>query len=208
MINIWFYILKGVNMTLLIFGLTAILGIPLGMSLALCGTSRKLWLKKIIGFYTWLFRGTPLMLQLFFVYYGLPSFGIVLEPVTAAVITFVINYGAYFSEIFRGSLLSIEDGQYEASKVLGMNYYQTMTRIIIPQSLRVAIPGIGNELLGLIKNTSLISTIGVGEILRNSREIVTREFTIIPFLVCGLIYLILSTGIEIYLKSLEKKVGI
>lgn len=89
-----------------------------------------------------------------------------------------------------------------------MNYYQTMTRIIIPQSLRVAIPGIGNELLGLIKNTSLISTIGVGEILRNSREIVTREFTIIPFLVCGLIYLILSTGIEIYLKSLEKKVGI
>lgn len=208
MINIWFYILKGVNMTLLIFGLTAILGIPLGMSLALCGTSRKLWLKKIIGFYTWLFRGTPLMLQLFFVYYGLPSFGIVLEPVTAAVITFVINYGAYFSEIFRGSLLSIEDGQYEASKVLGMNYYQTITRIIIPQSLRVAIPGIGNELLGLIKNTSLISTIGVGEILRNSREIVTREFTIIPFLVCGLIYLILSTGIEIYLKSLEKKVGI
>ncbi|MBP6062574.1 MAG: amino acid ABC transporter permease [Fusobacteriaceae bacterium] len=208
MINIWFYILKGVNMTLLIFGLTAILGIPLGMSLALCGTSRKLWLKKIIGFYTWLFRGTPLMLQLFFVYYGLPSFGIVLEPVTAAVITFVINYGAYFSEIFRGSLLSIEDGQYEASKVLGMNYYQTMTRIIIPQSLRVAIPGIGNELLGLIKNTSLISTIGVGEILRNSREIVTREFTIIPFLVCGLIYLILSTGIEIYLKSLERKVGI
>lgn len=208
MINIWFYILKGINMTLLIFGLTAILGIPLGMSLALCGTSRKLWLKKIIGFYTWLFRGTPLMLQLFFVYYGLPSFGIVLEPVTAAVITFVINYGAYFSEIFRGSLLSIEDGQYEASKVLGMNYYQTMTRIIIPQSLRVAIPGIGNELLGLIKNTSLISTIGVGEILRNSREIVTREFTIIPFLVCGLIYLILSTGIEIYLKSLERKVGI
>lgn len=208
MINIWFYILKGVNMTLLIFGLTAILGIPLGMSLALCGTSRKLWLKKIIGFYTWLFRGTPLMLQLFFVYYGLPSFGIVLEPVTAAVITFVINYGAYFSEIFRGTLLSIEDGQYEASKVLGMNYYQTMTRIIIPQSLRVAIPGIGNELLGLIKNTSLISTIGVGEILRNSREIVTREFTIIPFLVCGLIYLILSTGIEIYLKSLERKVGI
>lgn len=208
MLDMWLYIGKGIEMTVLVFTLTAVFGISLGLILALGGISKNKILKKGVLFYVWIFRGTPLMLQLFFVYYGLPSIGVVFEPITAAVITFSVNYAAYFSEIFRGSLLSIEDGQYEASKMLGMNYFQTMTRIIIPQSIRVATPGIGNELLGLIKNTSIISTIGVGEILRNSREIVTRDFTIVPFIICGIIYLILSTIIEVVLKRIEKRVKI
>lgn len=208
MINYTFYILKGLNMTLILFLATSFLAIPLGLFIALGGFSKNILIKKILALYTWLFRGTPLMLQLFFVYYGLPSLGITLSPLSAATITFTVNYAAYFSEIFRGSIMGIDDGQYEAAKVLGMSYPQTMYRIIIPQALRTAMPSIGNELLGLIKNTSLISTIGVAEILRNSREIVTREFSIIPFAICGGIYLLLSTIIEYYLKKIENKVVI
>lgn len=208
MLNFTFYILKGLNMTLLIFILTVIFSIPLGLFLAIGSFSKKIILKKLIEIYVWIFRGTPLMLQLFFMYYGLPSLGIVLDPITAAVITFVVNYAAYFSEIFRGSIQAIDSGQYEASKVLGMNYYQTMCRIVIPQALRTAVPPMGNELLSLIKNTSLISTIGLAEILRNSKEIVAREFTIIPFAICGIIYLTLSTVLEYNLKKFEKKVVI
>lgn len=208
MIKFTFYILKGLNMTLILFLATSLLAIPLGLFIALGGFSKNIFLKKVLSVYTWLFRGTPLMLQLFFVYYGLPSLGVTLSPLSAAITTFSVNYAAYFSEIFRGSIMGIDDGQYEAAKVLGMNYTQTMYRIIIPQALRTAMPSIGNELLGLIKNTSLISTIGVAEILRNSREIVTREFSIIPFAICGVIYLILSTIIEYYLKKIEKKVVI
>lgn len=208
MIKFTFYILKGLNMTLILFLATSLLSIPLGLFIALGGFSKNIFIKKFLSMYTWLFRGTPLMLQLFFVYYGLPSLGVTLSPLAAAIITFTVNYAAYFSEIFRGSIMGIDDGQYEAAKVLGMNYAQTMYRIIIPQALRTAMPSIGNELLGLIKNTSLISTIGVAEILRNSREIVTREFSIIPFAICGAIYLLLSTVIEYYLKKIEKKVVI
>lgn len=208
MINYTFYILKGLNMTLILFLATSLLSIPLGLFIALGGFSKNIFIKKFLSMYTWLFRGTPLMLQLFFVYYGLPSLGVTFSPLAAAVITFTVNYAAYFSEIFRGSIMGIDDGQYEAAKVLGMSYPQTMYRIIIPQALRTAMPSIGNELLGLIKNTSLISTIGVAEILRNSREIVTREFSIIPFAICGGIYLLLSTIIEYYLKKIENKVVI
>lgn len=205
MITFIIYILEGLNMTLLIFTLTTILSIPLGLLMAIGSFSKNTILKKIIEIYVWIFRGTPLMLQLFFVYYGLPSLGVILDPITSALVTFVINYAAYFSEIFRGSIQAIDSGQYEASKVLGMNYYQTMYRIIIPQALRTAVPPMGNELLSLIKNTSLISTIGLAEILRNSKEIVAREFTIVPFAICGIIYLTLSTVLEYNLKKIEKK---
>ena len=158
--------------------------------------------------YTWIFRGTPLLLQLFFVYYGLPVIGITLSPFTAASLTFIVNYTAYFCEIFRGSILGIDDGQYEAAKVLGMNYPQTMIRIIIPQALITALPPLTNEAISLIKDTSLISAIGMAEILRNSREIVTRDFSITPFIICAVIYLIISTVVVLICKKLEKKVMI
>ncbi|MEG0069901.1 amino acid ABC transporter permease [Cetobacterium sp.] len=202
------YILQGLGLSLKLYFLTFILALPLGILLSLGRVSKYNILNFSIQFYTWIFRGTPLLLQLFFVYYGLPILGITLEPFNAALITFTINYSAYISEIFRGSILGVDVGQYEAAQVLGYNYWQTMKKIILPQSLITALPALSNEAIALIKDTSLVSAIGMAEILRNSKEIVTRDFTISPFIICALIYLGISTIIIFALKYIEKKVMI
>lgn len=203
------FILTGLKLTLGVYILTLIFSLPLGILLSLGRLKNKGLLNNIILFYTSIFRGTPLLLQLFFVYYGMPMiFGLKLSAFTAAVTTFVINYAAYFCEIFRGSILGIDKGQYEASKVLGMNYFQTMTRIIIPQSLLTALPPLSNEAISLVKDTSLISTIGMAEILRNSKELVTRDFSIAPFIICAILYLLISLIVIYFFKKLEQKVMI
>ncbi|MEG0136746.1 MAG: amino acid ABC transporter permease [Cetobacterium sp.] len=202
------YILQGLGLSLKLYFSTLILALPLGILLSLGRVSKCNILNFSIQFYTWIFRGTPLLLQLFFVYYGLPILGITLEPFNAALITFTINYSAYISEIFRGSILGVDVGQYEAAQVLGYNYWQTMKKIILPQSLITALPALSNEAIALIKDTSLVSAIGMAEILRNSKEIVTRDFTISPFIICALIYLGISTIIIFALKYIEKKVMI
>ncbi|MCX3067232.1 MULTISPECIES: amino acid ABC transporter permease [Cetobacterium] len=206
--NNLFYILQGLTLTLKLYFFTLILSLPLGILLSLGRVSKNKILNVGIQIYTWIFRGTPLLLQLFFVYYGLPVFGVVLEPFHAALITFTINYAAYISEIFRGSILGVDSGQFEAAQVLGYSYWQTMFKIILPQSLITALPALSNEAIALIKDTSLVSAIGMAEILRNSKEIVTREFTITPFIICAGIYLGLSTVIILILKNIEKKVTI
>lgn len=202
------YILQGLNLTLKLYILTLVISLPLGVVLSLGSISKFKPLNWFIEIYTWIFRGTPLLLQLFFVYYGLPVFDIILDPFPAALITFVFNYSAYISEIFRGSILGVDSGQYEAAKVLGYNYFQTMRHIILPQSLITALPALSNEAIALIKDTSLVSAIGMAEILRNSKEIVTRDFSITPFIICACIYLVLSTGIIFILKKIEKRVNI
>ena len=199
------FILQGLGLTVKLYIVTMVFSLPLGVILSLGRISKNSLLNNGIQIYTWIFRGTPLLLQLFFVYYGLPVIGITLSPFTAAALTFVINYTAYFCEIFRGSILGIDKGQYEAAKVLGMNYWQTMKRIIIPQALITALPPLGNEAIALIKDTSLISALGMAEILRNSREIVTRDFSITPFIICAAIYLILSTVVVFSLKEWKKR---
>ncbi|WP_297596058.1 amino acid ABC transporter permease [uncultured Cetobacterium sp.] len=202
------YILQGLTLSLKLYFFTFILALPLGILLSLARVSKYTLLNFSVQLYTWVFRGTPLLLQLFFIYYGLPIIGIILEPFNAALITFTINYSAYISEIFRGSISGVDIGQYEAAKVLGYNYWQTMRKIILPQSLVTALPSLSNEAIALIKDTSLISAIGMAEILRNSKEIVTRDFTISPFIICALIYLSISTIIILFLKYIEKKVMI
>ena len=202
------FILQGLGLTIKIYLVTMIFSLPLGIILSLVRISKNKLINDAIQAYTWIFRGTPLLLQLFFVYYGLPVIGITLSPFTAASLTFIINYTAYFCEIFRGSILGIDQGQYEAAKVLGMSYFQTMRRIIIPQALITALPPLTNEAIALIKDTSLISAIGMAEILRNSREIVTRDFSITPFIICAVIYLAISTIVVVICKRLEKKVMI
>lgn len=200
------FILEGVNLTVKLYIITMVLSLPLGVVISLGRISKNRLLNNGIQIYTWIFRGTPLLLQLFFVYYGLPVVGITLSPFTAAALTFVINYTAYFCEIFRGSILGIDQGQYEAAKVLGMSYWQTMFRIVIPQALITALPPLSNEAIALIKDTSLISAIGMAEILRNSREIVTRDFSITPFIICAGVYLVLSTVVVLACKKIENKV--
>ncbi len=198
------YILKGVVLTgkLYIFTLIAF---PIGVIFALGKISKHKNLKKAIGIYTWVFRGTPLMLQLFFVYYGLPVLGITFSPFAAAVVTFVINYTAYLTEIIRSGIESIDKGQYEASRVLGLTYYQTMKRIILPQAIRRVLPALTNEAITLVKDTAIVSVIGLGEILRNAKEIVSREFTIIPFIIAGILYLCISSIVVTFFKKLEDR---
>lgn len=202
------FILNGMKLTINLYIITMVFSLPLGIIFSLGRISKSVLLNNCIQIYTWIFRGTPLLLQLFFVYYGLPVIGITLTPFTAASVTFIINYAAYFCEIFRGSILGIDKGQYEAAKVLGMNYSQTMRRIIIPQALVTALPPLSNEAISLIKDTSLVSAIGMAEILRNSKEIVTRDFSITPFIICAMMYLILSTVVVLFFKKMEKKVMI
>lgn len=202
------FILNGMKLTINLYIITMVFSLPLGIIFSLGRVSKSAFLNNCIQIYTWIFRGTPLLLQLFFVYYGLPVIGITLTPFTAASVTFIINYAAYFCEIFRGSILGIDKGQYEAAKVLGMSYSQTMRRIIIPQALVTALPPLSNEAISLIKDTSLVSAIGMAEILRNSKEIVTRDFSITPFIICAVMYLILSTVVVSFFKKMEKKVMI
>lgn len=205
---IW-YILKGSIATLELYGITILLSIPLGVLGALGKVSKSKPISSGIGFYTWIFRGTPLLLQLFFIYFGLPHFlGITLDKFEAASITFILNYGAYFTEIFRGGIISIDKGQYEAAKVLGMTYPQTMRRIILPQTIRRVLPATSNEAITLVKDTALVAAISMDDLLRNANQIVARELTIIPFIIAGGVYLLLTSVIVWIFRKLEQKYSI
>ena len=202
------YILKGSIFTIELYFATIIFCIPLGVIGALIKVSNLNILGKVVDFYTWLFRGTPLLLQLFFTYYGLPIIGIRFSPFTAAALTFSLNYGAYFTEIFRSGIQSIDKGQYEAAKVLGMNYKQTMSKIILPQAFKRIIPPTCNEAITLVKDTALVAAIGLQDLLRAAREVVTRDFTITPFFIAAIIYLLFTSLIVMAFRKLEKKYSI
>jgi len=177
----------------------------MGAICALGKVSKIKPLKLMLDVYTWLFRGTPLMLQVFFTYFGLPVIGIRLSPFAAAAITYILNYAAYLTEIYRAGIESIDRGQYEAAKVLGMNYFQTMYRIILPQTIKRVLPPTCNEAINLVKDTALVAAIGMGDLLRNAKEVVTRDFRIVPFFIAAVIYLLMASVLVLVFKKLEKK---
>lgn len=200
------FILKGLSVTLRLYIFTAILCLPLGLVFAIGKVSKLKGLRNILGIYTWIFRGTPLLLQLFFTYYGLPiATGISYSPFIAALITYTLNYGAYLTEIFRSGIESIDKGQYEASFALGMSYRQTMSIVVIPQALRRVIPPLCNEAINLVKDTALVAAIGMGDLLRSSKELVTASFTITPFIIAAILYLIFSSFVVLFFRYLEMK---
>ncbi|MBF8984810.1 amino acid ABC transporter permease [Lutibacter sp. B2] len=207
-LNITGFILKGSIVTLKLYAVAIVFSIPLGIVGALGKTSNKKWLKNILEIYIWIIRGTPLLLQLFFVYFGLPVFGIKLGRFQAAAITFIINYGAYFTEIFRAGIESVDKGQYEAAKALGMNYKQTMRRIILPQAIKRVLPPTSNEAITLMKDTALVAAISMGDILRAAKEVLTRDFNVTPFIIAAIIYLLLTSVVVLVFKQLEKKYAI
>ena len=149
-------------------------------------------------------RGTPLMLQLLFVYFALPTFGILLPDVAAAVLAFVLNYAAYFAEIFRAGIQSIPKGQYEAARALGFTYVQTMRRIIVPQMVKRVLPPVGNETITLVKDTSLVYVLAMNDLLRAARTIVQREFDMTPFVIAGVFYLVMTFVVTRVFNWLEK----
>jgi polar amino acid transport system permease protein len=207
-INVSGYILEGSVVTFQLYLITALFSVLLGIAGALGKISKIPLLNYFLAFYTWVFRGTPLLLQLFFAYYGLPVLGITLEPFPAAALTFTINYGAYFTEIFRGGIESIDNGQYEAAQVLGMNYRQTMSRIIIPQTVKRVLPATSNEAINLVKDSALVAVIGLGDLLRAAKVAVTRDFSIIPFIIAAVFYLIISSVIVNIFRRLENKYSV
>lgn len=189
---------QGAWMTLELFFLTLIGALPLGIIFSLGLVSKIKPLKWLLELYVWLMRGTPLLLQLIFVFYGLPIVGIVFQRFDAALIAFILNYAAYFAEIFRGGLQSIDEGQYEGARVLGLSYWQTIRKIVIPQVVKIVIPSIGNEVVNLVKDSSLVYVIGLGDLLRAGNVATSRDVTLVPLLLVGIIYL-LMVGICTYI---------
>ena len=204
-VDISLYILQGAAISLKIYAVTILFAIPLGMLCAMGKLSKFTPLKWFLEGYTWLFRGTPLLLQLFFVYFGLPFLGIELSREMAAYVTFVVNYAAYFTEIFRAGIQSIDKGQYEAAKALGMNYRQTMKSIIIPQAIKVILPPTGNEAVTLIKDTALCSVIALADIQRNAKSVVSRTASVEGYFMAAVLYLVMTFVIINIFKYIERR---
>ncbi len=196
---------RGGQITLLVFALTLIFSLPLGLIIGLMRISKIVPFRWVSSIYIWVLRGTPLLLQLYFVYYGLPNMGITLDGVTSAVVAFTLNYAAYFAEIYRGGIESIDRGQYEAAKALGYTGGQTMWKIIIPQTLSRIIPPITNETITLVKDTALVTAISVSELLRAAKGAVNRDLDTTAFLLAALLYLFFTLILTIIFKFTEKR---
>lgn len=201
-------LLAGTKMTLSIFFSTIILAIPLGAIIGLGLIGKIKPLKWFLDFYVWLMRGTPLLLQLIFIFYGLPLIGIVFPRYDAALIAFVLNYAAYFGEIFRGGFQSVPRGQFEAAKMLELSYWQTIRYIVIPQVFKIVLPSVGNEVINLIKDSSLVYVIGLGDLLRAGNIATARDVTLVPLILVGIIYLMLTAVCTFVLRMIEKKANV
>ncbi len=198
----------GLEVTLKVFAVCIIFSIPLGIIVALCRLSKNIIIRKIAEFYIWVLRGTPLLLQIMFIFFGLPVMGISLgnNRLMSAYIPFVLNYAAYFGEIFRSGIQSIEKGQREAASILGFTPFQINMKIVLPQVFKRTLPSVGNEIITLVKDTSLVYIIGVNDILKLSKGIANRDVTLLPFVVAAIMYLVMTFVITKILEKVEKKV--
>ena len=199
--------LEGTETTLALFVITLVAALPLGLLASLGRISKLKPLSRLIEFYIWLMRGTPLMLQLLFVYFALPMAGIMLPDIGAALLAFILNYAAYFAEIFRAGIQGVSRGQYEAARTLGMTYGQTMRRIVIPQMIRHVLPPVSNETINLVKDTSLVYILAMNDLLRVARTIVQREFDMTPFVIAAIFYLAMTFVLTWGFKKLEAYYG-
>lgn len=196
---------EGMVATLGYFGATLLLSLPLSFVVVLMRLAKNKPVAKLTGLYIYVMQGTPLMLQLVFVYFGLPYLGIAFSREIAALIAFVLNYAAYFSEILRGGIQSIDPGQTEASQCLGFSQLHTYRRIIMPQVMKRSLPAFGNECLTLLKDTALISVLGLSDILKAGRGAANTYASALPFVIVGVVYLALSAIISYLLKKGEKR---
>ena len=208
---------QGFLYTLAIFFLTLVFSIPLGLLVAKGRMSKNIVISSVVRFYISIMRGTPLMLQLLLVYFGpYYLFGVRLNdlkigPVdyryTAAIIAFSINYAAYFGEIFRSGIQSMSKGQYEAAQVLGFSKSQTYFRIILPQVFKRVLPAVTNEVITLVKDTSLAQVITVLEMFSAAKQIAAAEASVIPLVAAGIFYYVFNAIVEVVMNRLEKKMG-
>lgn len=208
--TLWPALLRGLTETLLLFVLTLLLSLPLGLPFALGSISRFWPIRILCRIYVWLFRGTPLMLQLFFFYYGLGILAnayqmpiLRLNRFPAVVLTFALNYAAYFAEIYRAGIQSIDHGQYEAAKTLGFSRSRTMFKIIIPQTIRRIIPPVSNETITLVKDTALANVIAVPELLKVAKDAANRDTNPTAYLLAAMCYLAITFVLTMVYQKLE-----
>lgn len=198
-------VLEGLKVTLKIFTLTLVLSIPLGILISVMRTSKSLIFRKLSGIYVLIMRGTPLLLQIVVIFFGLPIVGITFDRFPAAILAFTLNYGAYFGEIFRAGILSIDDGQVEGAEVLGLSRRDIFFRIILPQAFKTVLPPVANEVTTLVKDTSLVYVIGLDEMLKVAKNAVNRDVSLVPLLVTGTVYLVVIAILSKILQKIEKK---
>ena len=207
--SFWKILLPGLTMTIPLTVIAFALALVIAVCMALVQFANIQGLKQLSRFYIWVFRGTPLLVQLFVVFYGLPRVGIVIEPFPAAVLVFSLNEGAYCAETIRAALEAVPSGQLEAGYCAGMSYLQTMRRIILPQAMRTAFPPLSNSLISMVKDTSLAANITVTEMFMVTQRIAARTYEPLAlYIEVGLIYLLFSTVLTKLQRVGENKLNV
>ncbi|OXM87299.1 amino acid ABC transporter permease [Paenibacillus rigui] len=202
------FLFTGAYYTLLITIVSMFFGFIIALLVAIARLKGNWLISNAARGYVSIIRGTPIIVQIFIIYYGLPDYGITLGPLTAAYISLSINIGAYLSETFRGAILSVPKGQTEAALSLGLSPWQTMRKIILPQAARVAIPPMGNTFIGMLKETSLVSIVTVTELLRSAQLLIAQYYVAMPFYIAiALMYWIMSMFFSNILDRIEKKLS-
>ena len=199
------FMLEGSVTTLKLFALTLVISLPLGLPVAL-GSNSSFWpLRILCKAYVWIFRGTPLLLQLFFFYFFFPLvLGLQMNVFFTVVLTYVLNYAAYFAEIYRGGINSIDKGQYEAAHALGLSKRQTMSDIVLPQTMKVILPPVVNEAITLVKDTALASTLPIVELMKATNSAVNRMTDMTPFFYAAALYLLMTFVLTLVAGRLER----
>ncbi|HEY2493102.1 MAG TPA: amino acid ABC transporter permease [Paenibacillus sp.] len=202
------FLMMGAYYTVLITLVSIFFGFIIGVITAMARMKGNRLVRGLARIYVSIIRGTPTLVQIFIVYYGLVDYGITLGPLTAAFVTLSVNIGAFLSETFRGAIMSIPKGQTEAAYATGMTSWQTMRRIIYPQAIRVAIPPMGNTFIGMLKETSLVSTIAVTELLQSAKLLVAQYYVYMPFYIAiAAMYWVMSTVFSSILNAIEKRMS-
>ena len=203
------YLLEGALWTIGLTVSTLLLGSILGLALAAMRLSRRRWVSRLAQGYVWIFRGTPLLVQLIIIYTGLPQLGLVRFTVLeSAVIGLALNEAAYLSEILRGGILSVAKGQTEAARALGLGPFQIFRLVVLPQALRVIIPPLGNSVNGLLKTTSIASVISMEEVLRRGQILMQQKFQVLEvFMVVAILYLAMTTCWDFVQRHIEAYYG-
>ena len=206
--SFWKILLPGLTMTIPLTVIAFSLALVIAVAMAMIQFANVKVLKQLARFYIWIFRGTPLLVQLFVVFYGLPNVGILIEPFPAAVLVFSLNEGAYCAESIRAALEAVPAGQMEAGYCAGMSYLQTMRRIVLPQAMRTAFPPLSNSLIAMVKDTSLAANITVTEMFMVTQRIVARTYEpLVLYIEVGLIYLLFSTVLTGLQRAGEKRLA-
>lgn len=201
-------LIPGLTLTIPLTAISFVLALMIALVVALIQFAKIRVLKDIARFYIWIIRGTPLLVQLYVVFFGLPGVGIMIDPIPCAILVFAINEGAYSAEIVRAALEAVPKGQFEAGYCVGLSYFQTLRRIVIPQALRTAFPPLSNSLIAMVKDTSLVANITVAEMLMSTQRIIARTYEPLAlYLEVGLIYLIFCTVLTKLQRIGEKRLG-